>query len=79
MLILAQSRTGHGINRRFINLHGIALRVFGGNQKAVLLLTAEDPSAAVEMKRLLVSGATLRQYKRDRLLARCALSGTGWS
>ena len=40
VLILAQSRTGHGINRRFINLHGIALRVFGGNQKAVLLFTA---------------------------------------
>ena len=40
VLILPDGRTGHGINRRFINLHGIALRVFGGNQKAVLFLAA---------------------------------------
>ena len=40
MLILPDGRTGHSIDRCFVNLHGIALRVFGRDQKAVLLLAA---------------------------------------
>ena len=43
--ILPQGRAGHSINRCFVQLHGIAVRVFRLHQKSVLLLAAGDITA----------------------------------
>ena len=43
--ILPQGCAGHGINRGFVQLHGIAVRVFRLHQKSVLLLAAGDITA----------------------------------
>ena len=57
MFVLPQRCAGHGINRSFVDLNGIAVFRFGGNQKAILFLAARDISAKAALTTALESRA----------------------
>ena len=57
MFVLPQCCAGHGINGGFVDLYGIAVFRFRGNQKAILFLAARDISAKAALTAPLKSRA----------------------